>query len=357
MSESQSDVESPPPPWADGFAEVAGRKVPRARTELALRERIGSWKARWGIGRMHYTAPDGLYAVGEPTGDSPVFVTANYRMSFDRLRAALAGRDGWILVLDTEGINVWCAAGGGLFSTEEVVRRVEAVRLDEVVRHRTLILPQLSAPGVAAHEVKRLTGFRVVYGPVRASDLPAFLDGDMKAAPGMRRVTFDFAERMALAPMELVLAVKYALPAALMLALVAGLGGDGFSAGRVATAGLSSGALLLAVVMVSVFGTAAFLPWLPGRAFSVKGAWLGLAMAALVALVQWFWTPVFPNTLTALAWMLLMGAVASFLALNFTGATPYTSLSGVRKEMRVAVPLQIAAVVAGLALFVGGLFG
>lgn len=353
---SESHAREITPPWVDGFVEVAGRKVPRARTGMDLRDRVGSWKARWGIGRMHYTVPCDLYAVGEPAGDSPVFLTANYKMSFDRLRAALSGRDGWILVLDTRGINVWCAAGGGLFSTQEVARRVEAVRLEKIVTHRTLILPQLSAPGVAAHDLKRLTGFSVVYGPVRASDLPAFLDAGMKAAPGMRRVTFDFAERMAIAPMELVIVGKYALPAALMLALVAGLSRDGFPAERVATVGLSSAALLLATVLVSVFGTAALLPWLPGRAFSIKGVWLGLGMAALAVLIGRLWAPVFRDTLTALAWMLQMGAVASFIALNFTGSTPYTSLSGVRKEMRVAVPLQIAAAAVGLALFVAGRF-
>jgi len=356
MRESRCVPEDSPPAWAEGTVEVAGRSVVRVRTELDFRDRIGAWKARWGIGRMRYTAPPGLYAAGQPAPDSPIFVTANYKMSFDRLRAALAGRDGWILVLDTHGINVWCAAGGGLFSTEELLHRAESVRLAEVAPDGVLVLPQLGAPGVAAHEVKRATGRRVVFGPVRARDLGEFLDAGMKAAPGMRRVTFTFAERMAVAPMELVIAGKYALPAAAGLALVSGLGKGGFSFERVGAHGIVNAALLLAVVLIAVCGTAALLPWLPGRAFSVKGAALGLAMAAAAALIEWFRAPVFANTLTAAAWVLMMPAVASFIALNFTGSTPYTSLSGVRKEMRIAVPLQIAAALAGLALFVAGRF-
>src|SRR3990170_3965571 len=97
----------------------------------------------------------GLYGLGNPTPDSPAFITANYTLSFDALRSALAGRDGYILVLDTEGINVWCAAGKGTFGTDELVGRVESTGLGVVVRHRRLILPQLGAPGVAAHEVAR----------------------------------------------------------------------------------------------------------------------------------------------------------------------------------------------------------
>ena len=52
---------------------------------------------------MKYTVDPGLYALGSPAADAPVCVTANYKMSFDHLRRALAGRDAWILVLDTKG--------------------------------------------------------------------------------------------------------------------------------------------------------------------------------------------------------------------------------------------------------------
>ncbi len=62
-----------------------------------------------------------------------MLVSGNYKLSFDHLRGSLAGRDAWILVLDTHGINVWCAAGKGLFGTDEVVRWVEAVGLSSLV--------------------------------------------------------------------------------------------------------------------------------------------------------------------------------------------------------------------------------
>ena len=98
---------------------------------LGPADRVGAWKARWGIGRMSYLVPPGLYAVGDPTPSDPVLVTANYKMSYDLVRRELAGRNAWLLVLETYGINVWCAAGKGTFGTEELVARIAATRLAE----------------------------------------------------------------------------------------------------------------------------------------------------------------------------------------------------------------------------------
>jgi len=330
--------------------------VPQVETTLTFADQLGRWKARWGIGRMRYRVAPGLYRVGSPTADSPVLVTANYKMSFDRLRAELGGRDLWILVLDTRGINVWCAAGKGTFCAEEVARRVRAVQLDRLVSHRTLILPQLSAPGVAAHEVKRQCGFSAVYGPVRATDLPAFLDADLQTTPEMRTVRFPLAERAALVPMELVPALKYTLPVAVCFFLVAGVGRDGYAWSRAVQVGGWSVALLLAVVAAGSALVPVLLPWLPGRAFSLKGVWVGWAVFLAAAAMLWNQPGAMDHATVVVAWALIMPAVASILAMNFTGASTYTSLSGVRREMRIAVPLQVVATVGGVALWIAGRF-
>jgi len=169
-----------------GFVETPAGPVPQVGTKLSFRDMLGSWKARWSIGRMDYTVEPGLYCVGTPGGQSPVLVTANYKMTFDRVRMELSGLDAWILVLDTFGINVWCAAGKGTFGTEELVHRIEAADLGSVVQHRTVILPQLGAPGIEAHEVSRRSGFTVAWGPVRARDIKAFLAAGMGATDEMR---------------------------------------------------------------------------------------------------------------------------------------------------------------------------
>ncbi|MHC4570307.1 MAG: hypothetical protein ACYTE3_31710 [Planctomycetota bacterium] len=123
------------------FISLDGRQIPRVSTDLNRADRLGDFKVRLALGRMNYTVEPGIYAVGEPTADSHVFVSANYRLSFNRLRSRLTSRDGWILVLDTKGINVWCAAGKGTFGTEELVSRIGAVRLDEIVAHKKLEPP------------------------------------------------------------------------------------------------------------------------------------------------------------------------------------------------------------------------
>ena len=341
---------------AISFIAHNGREIPRAPTELDWADRLGSWKVRWSVGRMGYTVEPGLYAVGEPTSDSPVFVTANYKMSFDRLRSALTGRSGWILVLDTKGINVWCAAGKGTFGTEELVGRIEDVGLGEIVVHKKLIVPQLGATGISAHLVRRQSGFQVVYGPVRAEDLPTFLDAGMKATEQMRRVTFPLADRIVLIPVEVVGWGKHILCAAACFLVLAGLSREGYSGKLVASDGVRSVLILLASYVAAGILGPALLPWLPGRAFSVKGMWIGLAASIVLGLQSRGWWNSWSGRLDVLAWFLIMPAVASFVVMNFTGASTYTSLSGVKREMRIAVPIQLACAVAGVGLWLAGRF-
>jgi acetyl-CoA decarbonylase/synthase complex subunit gamma len=52
--------------------------------------------------------------------------------------------------------------------------------------------------------------------------------------------------------------------------------------------------------------------------------------------------------------VLLMSAVSAFYALNFTGSTPFTSPSGVRREMRRALPAMAVAGIMGIALLIAG---
>jgi len=327
--------------------------VPCVSAELTRGDLLGAFKARWGVGRMDYLVEPGLYALGTPDRSAPVLVTANYKLTFDALRSALPAVSAWILVLDTRGINVWCAAGKGTFGTDELVARVSAAQLDQVVEHRRLVVPQLGAPGVAAHEVKARTGFKVKYGPIQASDLPAYLGAGMKASPDMRLKAFPARERAVLIPVELVSAVRTGLPIVAAALLLAGIGSGGYLH-NVWVHGAPLAATLLSGLLAGAIATPLLLPWLPGRAFALKGLWPGLAAAALIAVAV---QPHLGGVLSAFepaAWFLIAAAVSSYLAMNFTGSSTYTSLSGVRREMRVAVPLQIGAAVLGIALWIAG---
>jgi hypothetical protein len=289
-------------------------------SELAWRDRWDHFLARWGVNRSGHRVAPGLYALGRPSPDSPVLVTANYTLSFDALRSSLAGIDGYILVLDTKGINVWCAAGKGTFGTDELVGRIASTGLSKVVAHRKLILPQLGAPGIAAHEVRRRSGFTVEYGPVRAADLPRYLETG-QATPEMRRVRFGLWDRAVLIPVELVhIALPMVLAAILLWVLVTPLAALG------AVASLLAGVVLFPLL----------LPWLPTRQFSSKGFILGgvvAAVFAVLATLQGSDLVLWRRAGWALAYLLAMPPVTAYLALNFTGATTFTSRTEVRREM------------------------
>ena len=302
---------------------------------------MGSWKVRWGIGRTDYIVPPGLYAVGSPHGQSPVVVTANYKMSYDSVRQALAGRDVWLLVLETYGINVWCAAGKGTFGTGELIKRFNETGLSAIVQHRQLILPVLGAPGIAAHEVTKATGFKVVYATVRAADLPAFLDNNDQPSTDMRELSFSVWDRLVLIPIELVLTFKLTF-AICLIAFCAGW----------AMAGVSTGWLFALAYLGAVWGgvvvTPLLLSWLPCRSFILKGAQVGLLWSCCVSVL------LLPHIggIGAFSFIPALTPVTAFYALNFTGSTPFTSPSGVRQEMNRGFPMMLLSL--GVAMMLWG---
>ncbi len=303
--------------------------------------------ARWGVRRGNHRVETGLYRLGNPSPDSPVFASANYTLSFDALRSALAGIDAYILVLDTKGINVWCAAGKGTFGTEELVRQIGLTGLPSVVSHKKIIIPQLGAPGISWPDVLRKTGFSVEYGPVRARDLPEYLRKH-KATPAMRRVEFPLRDRIVLIPVEL---VHVALPAIITAVAL------WFLAGPVAA---------LAAIAAVVAGTVLFpalLPFIPTHDFSTKGLILG-GVVALPFAAGFYQAPALPGWAAvagALTPLLIIPAVTAYLALNFTGSTTFTSRTGVKKEIFRYVPVMAlmagSSVVLGIVLGAGRLIG
>jgi hypothetical protein len=297
------------------------------------------FKFRWGVRRMSYSVAAGLYKIGKPDENSPVLVTSNLKMTFDLVRSQLDSINAWILVLNTYGINVWCAAGKGTFGTKELVQQIGKVNLKSVVTHREIILPQLGAPGVAAHEVRNRTGFKVTYGPVYARYIRAFLADGKRATPEMRIVQFPLKDRIGLIPMELVPAMKW-IPAIIALIVVMRLAdGSGINLGLWRDLVAYMGAIGIGAAVFQIV-----LPWIPGRAFVWKGWLLGIVWAVSVSL----WLR--PNPWIAVSNLLVLPVIAAYLALNFTGSTTFTSLSGVQKEIHRATPVMIASAGIGIVL-------
>ncbi len=316
-----------------GWLETAAGNVAKISCDLSWQDRFNGCKVRWDIGRDSYIVPPGLYAIGSPGAASPVIVTANYKKSYDLVRNNLKGRNVWLLVLETFGINVWCAAGKGTFGTRELIQRINRSGLSKLVEHRTLLLPILGAPGVAAHEVAKETGFKVRYAAIRAADLAEFLDNGLLTTPKMKELSFTCWERLVLTPVELVQSLKQILPVAALF-MLAGWWLNALNAATIATV-----ALLVSLVIGTVL-VPLVLPWLPGASFAMKGAFVGLLWNGSYLFSQGEQLG-FP---AKLATLLFCTAVSSLYALNYTGSTPYTSVSGVRKELRLAMPGLLAAV-------------
>jgi hypothetical protein len=309
--------------------------------KITTANRLDHFLARIGWKRGEHRVEPGLYALGNPTPDSPVLVTANYTLSFDALRSVLTGVDAYILVLDTRGINVWCAAGKGTFGTEEVVRRVFASGLKNVVRHRKLILPQLGAPGVTAHLVKKQTGFQVEYGPVRADDLPGYFKTH-SATPTMRRVEFPLRDRLVLIPVDMVRMLPWMVMAGLGCYLL-----GGWLTGLAAVSVFLAGLVLFPIL----------LPWIPTHDFSSKGLLLGLLAALPFAFIALLGNPGMAwwrQALMVLQFVLIMPAGVAYITLNFTGATTFTSRSGVRREISTYVPVMAWMAGIGIAAALSG---
>jgi hypothetical protein len=331
-----------------GYSALAETTVPNVSSKLEITDILGAIMVRWGINRDNYRITPGLYSVGVPDNSSDVFVTGNYKLSFDAVRKNLSGINGWILVLDTKGVNVWCAAGKGTFSTKELVNRINLTSLSKIVNHKRIIVPQLGATGVAAHKVKEETGFIVHYGPVRALDIKKFIDAGYRATKEMRKVSFNFADRIKLIPNDFVYGKFYLLAAFVTVFLISLLGKsqginiESVKNGLYAIMNISIGYCAGVVI------TPVLLPWLPGRRFSLKGFFSG----AITVIVFFFLNKTGQNLFEIIAWFMIIPTISSFMAMNFTGSSTYTSLSGVKKEMKTALPIQIILAGIGIILLI-----
>lgn len=338
------------PYWADGTVAVPGGSVFRVSSDWTRADHWGTIKSRIGAFRMQYTVPPGLYATGDPGKDSDVFVTANYKLTFDILRRSLKGIDAWVLVLDTKSINVWCAAGKGTFGTDELVKRIFEARLDSVVIHRRIILPQLGAVGVNAAGVQKKTGFRVYFGPVQARDIPDYIKAGYKKTREMRTIRFSMRDRLVLTPMEInPVMKKYPWYAAGVLFLF-GLQPEGIMFRDAWSGGLPFLIMGLVAVFAGAFLTPLLLPRVPFRSLAIKGWIMGMLLTLIAA--HGIGIIDVHNPVLLAATYLLFPALSSYIALQFTGSTTFTGMSGVNKELKIGIPIYTGTAAMTLVLLV-----
>lgn len=321
--------------------------IPIVTTNLNILDLLGAIKVRWSIFRSNYKVKPGLYAIGNPDKNSDVLVSANYKLSFDHLRKNLIGINAWILVIDTKGINVWCAAGKGTFGTKELISKIQDFSIDKIVEHKRIIVPQLGAVGVSAHEVKNATGFNVKYGPVRATDLKAFLSNNYKADKKMRTVFFSFKDRLILTPVEFVGHFKYFVFLLAAIFILSCFKNAIFNVDFAFSYFLTPFFNLTASYITGTIITPLLLPFIPFRNFSFKGITLAIIFSFILLLTNQMGNSI----LEIISFFFLNIAITSFTAMNFTGASTFTSLSGVKKEMKIAIPIQIILFVLGFVIW------
>ncbi len=136
---------------------------------------------------------------------------------------------------------------------------------------------------------------------------------------------------------------RYTLWSILALFILGGIGPQIFSFSAAWSRGITAVTAGLLGLFTGAVITPILLPWLPGRAFAMRGAIAGLAtgmMGLLIFSASLGW-------LNSLALLLAVAAVSSWCAMHFTGSSTFTSPSGVEKEMRQAIPAQAAVLLVG----------
>jgi hypothetical protein len=285
-------VEEAPPPAIQGT--LTHRRT--LRTTL-----LDLWELFFRIVPPYPRIAAGVYAIGSPDPASPVLVTGNFDLTVRRLTSALDGlMAAWVLVVDSAGINVWCAAGGGFLNAERVIGAIQQCHLDEFVSHRRLILPQLCANGVAGWKIAEVTGWHVEWGPIWAEDIPEYLDTEEKS-DAMRTIEFPIRDRLEMTTVTLGF---YGLLVLIPIAI--------FWRSLLLPAALS-------LVGISYFYAVA-LPWIPGR----DGLAKSVPLTLITTLGMTFYTigidPADPTTF----FYRLLGMVAAsvFVAGEMQGMSP-----------------------------------
>lgn len=274
-----------------------------------------------------------LYAIGRPDADAPVLVTGNYDLTVRRLLRDTQTLNAYLLIVNSAGINVWCASGGGYLSGDKVIAAVRASRLGQVVNHRRLILPQLCATGVDGNRITSETGWQVRWGPVYSKDIPIYLATEQQKDDNIRWVSFPFETRL---EMAIVMWGVWGLLLGAALLLINR---------RVFWIGLGSSLFYYLLA-------GAFFPWLPGRDGFGKGVFLALLSMVLVAIAgPWLggW-----DALRTLNTALGIGALALFAGADYQGGTPHMRAGEIVHFVKI-VPLELGLLL--LYLFLPRLLG
>ncbi len=159
-----------------------------------------------------FPAKTGYQRVGKPDKDSPVLLTCNFHLTILRLKEATRGLNYHLLIANSKGINVWCAATGDSLNNHSVISVIKTSGIENKVNHKKIILPQLAAPGVESKVIQKSVGWKILWGPVDAKDIPEFIESNYEKTDEMKQVEFRFVQRIEMAIMWIFLAAAVLMP-------------------------------------------------------------------------------------------------------------------------------------------------
>src|SRR5215469_546039 len=269
-----------------------------------------------------YPTKPRLIRIGNPGRQSPVLVTTNYDLTVRRVCRALKGLDCYLLVAPAAGIDVWCAATGGRFTIDSIISVLKTTGIGQLVDHRRLILPQLSATGINIFELRKRSRWSAVFGPVRAEDIPEYL-ATRRRPESMIRVTFSVQERLEMATaMWGSLSLRYTLFPCLIF-------------------GWKTAPWFVLVLAVLSFAIALGCFTLPGKTFVQKAGFLGLP--GVMCLVGTLLFPWHPGMFFVIEWTVLTLFASFLVGTAFPSYSPLWAC-GYSKLFYGACDLRLAVV-------------
>ncbi|MFW9823745.1 MAG: methyltransferase domain-containing protein [Candidatus Thorarchaeota archaeon] len=334
---------------APGYYQPPPRKFKGINSQMQIYRCIFTGQAD------HIPIEPGIYQSGNPDEKSPLIATANYLYTYIKVMRALKGVDAWVLCVDSNGINVWCAARGDNFGNKQLIEAVEASGIDKITTRRTLILPQLSAGGVAAPLIASEAPnfpFKLLYGPVWAKYLPQFLKERPARKPDkwkLAKFTSSHRLRAFITHTTFLLRKVFFLPTIILLVLLFGLSfNHPFWLSKI----WRLGEIWLWIIVTN--GLIAF--FFPLSEFTRKFIFKGIFYGALNIILLGGLTLILHNNFYLILWNCIFYFwLAFFSTMSMSGYTMATSPGEIQEEYPIFRIIHLPLLIIGIILMLSGI--
>lgn len=264
-----------------------------------------------------FSVGPGYYYTGQRDENAPLIVTCNNFLTVFLLLRRVGRRNIRLLVVDTNGINVWCSAAEGRFSASEIISKARHVGLLSEGGKTEMVLPKLCLCGVRLSALRK-AGIKPVIGPMYAKDLPQYIDERNFRDRVNDHIAFGIQSRS-----------FTAVPTSFQFFYW-------FTGIYILTFWALDSAIVWSAAALAFMYPLLF-PYLPGKRFAVKGMSLGIlaCIPVIYYLLQSF------DIQAIIYWTLFINATSIFIALSFTGNSPVSNYDNVRRETARFLPVVV----------------